>query len=136
MSKLTPKQNHFLTALVGAPSVASACRFAGISTVWGWHLLRRDYFREALKQKKEEIQVAEQALGETLNEMLAIVRNPSVPYRDRVNAGRVAKDLGFKIRTTLEEDRKLLAAQYTARRKGKVLEPDVPKGYHHAVRRD
>jgi phage terminase small subunit len=99
--KLTRKQEALISALLTAPSLAAAAQQAGLSEVTAWRWLKEPTFQAAYRAARRAvvqhaITQMQQATGEAVETLRAVMQNAEAPASAKVSAAKTILDTAVK----------------------------------------
>ena len=100
--KLSRKQEALISALLQAPTLADAAHTAGVGQVTAWRWLKKDEgfqtaYREARRAVVQHaVTQIQQATGEAVETLRAIMQAQTAPASAKVQAARVILEMAFK----------------------------------------
>lgn len=99
--KLTRKQDQAIAALLACPSILDAARQSGIAEVTLYRWLKLEAFQTAYREARRQcvqqaIVQVQQATGEAVETLRAIMRDPEAPASARVSAAKTVLETAVK----------------------------------------
>jgi hypothetical protein len=119
--KLTRKQEALISALLTTPTLAAAAQTVGIGEVTAWRWLKeptvqaayRDARRAVVQQAITQVQ---QATGEAVETLRAVMQDPEAPASARVSAARVVIETAVKAVELEDLEARITALEQQAHR--------------------
>jgi len=99
--KLTRKQEALISALLTAPSLATAAQHAGLSEVTAWRWLKDATFQAAYREARRAvvqhaIAQVQQATGEAVETLRNVMQDSESPASARVSAAKAILETAVK----------------------------------------
>src|SRR5262245_10795072 len=99
--KRTRKQEALISALLTAPSLATAAQHAGLSEVTAWRWLKDATFRAAYREARravvqQAITQVQQATGEAVETLRSVMQDAEAPASARVSAAKAVLETAIK----------------------------------------
>ena len=106
-TKLSPRQAHFVSAMLAARTMAEAARQAGISDRTAYTYMNDPEVRAAISHGLDDILADATrritgAVAQAITTLEAILQDPAVPPASRVAAARLILDAGPRYHQTLD----------------------------------
>jgi len=106
-TKLSPRQAHFVSAMLAARTMAEAARQAGISDRTAYAYMNDPQVQAAIGRGLDDVladatRQITTAVAQALATLEAIHKDPAVPPASRVTAARLILDAGPRYRQTLD----------------------------------
>jgi DNA-binding MurR/RpiR family transcriptional regulator len=120
---LSPQQEGAIAALLSEPGLTGAAKAAGVGKATLWRWMQQPGFRDAYRRaRREAVEQArarlQQASGEAVEALRAVMNDQEAPHASRVSAARTVLDMAMQATSAEEIDKRLAALEERAMRRG------------------
>jgi phage terminase small subunit len=118
---LTRRQENFITALLGCPTILQAAHTAGIAVATATRWLKEPAVQAAYREARRAvvqhaIVQVQQATGEAVETLRAVMQDPDAPASAKVSAARTILETAIKAVEIEDLDARITALEQQAQK--------------------